>query len=400
MNRERARGKTVRSNLCLSPDCSPKLLEEPAIYNRASDELYFVNRQALDFLVECGQGRAGPCRDAEAGFLRFCLAEGILDRCPDGPAEPREFTLRQSPMPSLRYLLLHITDRCNLRCRHCFVGEPGKTDMAPEDIAAVADEFEEMQGLRLMLSGGEPLLHRNFPEFDAYLARKDIRVILLTNGTLIDEEVAGRLQVDEVQVSLDGLERSHDLLRGDGSFGKAVSAIKLLRQADIDVSVATMIHSHNLDELDGLARLVRRLDVRQWSVDLPSPAGRMKDDGDLSVEPCDAAPSLDLSYGGSIHEPLPGFACGAHLMAVMAGGGAARCGFYGDSPVGHIREGLAECWQQLSPIPLAELECDCDFIDDCRGGCRFRADGYKDGRSPDLCQCYRYGVLGDERPLP
>jgi len=394
--------------LRLTPDCSPKLLEEPCVYSRATDELYIVNREAVDFLAACAGGAPQPDGPDAAEFVRFCIDEGILEPVGDayGPAGERQLRLAQSPIPSLRYLLLHITDRCNLRCRHCFIGESGSTDLPLARIRAIVDEFEGMQGLRLLVSGGEPLLHREFRELNDYLAQKDLRTVLLSNGTLIDPETAASLRFKEVQVSLDGMREAHDFIRGEGNFERSVGAIRNLRQAGMDVSVATMVHSHNLGDFDELGRLVRDLGAGEWAVDAPSAAGRLEAEGrhgapgldqeagaGLIVSPDIAGPLLGLSFGGAIHEPAPGYACGAHLMAVMADGRAARCGFYAGEPVGSIGEGLAACWQKVSKLPLAELECDCELIEDCRGGCRFRAAGYNSPMGPDLCQCYRYGIV-------
>lgn len=378
--------------LQLTPDCSPKLLEEPCVYNRATDDLYILNNEAVEFLSACARGAAAP-QDAEAAeFVEFCLGEHILQPATE-PSE-RRLRLDQSPIPSLRYLLLHITDRCNLRCRHCFIGECVNTDLPLEKIMAVVDEFEGMQGLRLLISGGEPLLHRDFWKLNEYIADRDLRTVLLSNGTLIDADTASRLRVQEVQVSLDGMAAAHDYLRGEGNFARSVTAIERLTSSGRQVSVATMIHSRNLDDFEELERLVKDLGAREWAVDLPSAAGRLEKESGLMVDPATAGPYLNLSFGGAIHEPVAGYACGAHLMAVMADGSAARCGFYADAPVGSISEGLASCWQRIRKLPLAELECDCEFVEDCRGGCRFRATGYyNNSRGPDLCQCYRYGVL-------
>jgi radical SAM protein with 4Fe4S-binding SPASM domain len=377
--------------LRLTSDCSPKLLEEPCLYNRATDDLYILNHEAIEFLAACASGAGAPDGEDAADFVNFCLEEGILE--PVAASLKRRLRLDQSPVPSLRYLLLHITDRCNLRCRHCFIGESGHTDLALEKITNVVDEFEGMQGLRLLISGGEPLLHREFWILNDYLAERDLRTVLLSNGTLIDDETAARLRVQEVQVSLDGMREAHDFVRGDGNFERSVEAIRRLTAAGRQVSVATMIHSRNLLDFEDLTALVEELGVREWAVDLPSAAGRLDRQSGLMVDPRAAGPYLNYSFGGAIHEPLPGYACGAHLMAVMADGSAARCGFYAGEPVGTISEGLAGCWQKVRKLPLAELDCDCEFIDDCRGGCRFRATGYNTSRGADLCQCYRYGVL-------
>lgn len=375
----------------LSPDCSLKLLEEPSLYDRATDELYIVSPEAVGFLTECYRGTRRPETADGAAFVDYCLEEGLIMVA----AEPagREPRLRQSPIPSLRYLLLHITDRCNLSCRHCFLGDSGHTDLPLADVSAAIDELERMQGLRLLVSGGEPLLHRDFWEINEFIGEKDLRSILLSNGTLIEAEAAQRLKFQEVQVSLDGMRAAHDLIRGPGAFDKSVAAIRALTAAGKQVSVATMIHGGNLQDFSRLSDLVGELGVREWSIDLPSPTGHMSQNLDLLVDPKAAGPLLSQSFGGAIHESSPGYGCGAHLMAVMANGEIARCGFYAEHPVGAIKEGLAAGWEKIKPVRLADLECDCEFVADCRGGCRFRAAGYNGTMGPDLAQCYRYGVL-------
>lgn len=375
----------------LTPDASIKMLEEPCLYNRRTDELYEVSVEAIDFLKECVRGTSAP-RDGEAAaFVEYCLKEGLLDAVSD-PVD-RKMQIWHTPLPSLRYLLLHITERCNLECRHCFQGEAGTLDLPLTGIAAIIDEFEKMQGLRLMVSGGEPLLHRNFWELNDLVGQRDLRSILLSNGMLIDSEAARRIRFQAVQVSLDGMRQAHERLRGPGSYDPALRSIRLLTDAGVQVSVATMIHPANIGDFEEMARLVRDLGVSEWSIDLPSRAGRLERSSELLTDPGTAGPMLDYAFGGAIHNPAPGLACGAHLMAVMANGDVARCGLYADRPVGTVKEGLAACWIRLKPTPLAELECDCDLVEDCRGGCRFRAAGYNNEYGPDLCQCYRYGIV-------
>jgi len=376
----------------MTPACSLKLLEEPAVYNRETDELYFVSDEAVPFLESSASGVAVPGDDAGRAFVDFCLAEGILE--PAGAPAARKLEFGQSPLPSLRYLLLHITGRCNLACAHCFQGEPGAAaeELGFEDIRAVIAEFEGMQGLRLMVSGGEPLLHPDFWRINDLVAGKDIRSILLTNGLLIDDGTAARLDFNEVQVSIDGIGASHESLRGPGTFERAVAAARRLAAAGVQLSVATMIHAGNVDDFGRLEELVHGLGAREWSIDLPSPAGRLGANRGLLVDPAVAGPLLNLSFGGAIHEPAPGYACGAHLMAVMAGGAIARCGFYGGEPAGSVSGGLAAAWDRVRRTTLEELDCDCRFLAECRGGCRFRAAEDGGERGVDLCQCYRYGV--------
>ena len=141
--------------------------------------------------------KASPDTPDGAAFVDYCLEEGLMQTVADRFA--REPRLVQSPAPSLRYLLLHITDRCNLSCRHCFLGDSGRTDLPLPDVIAAVDELEQLQGLRLMISGGEPLLHRDFWKINDLIAERDLRPILLSNGTLLDEKAARRLRFQEVQ---------------------------------------------------------------------------------------------------------------------------------------------------------------------------------------------------------
>jgi MoaA/NifB/PqqE/SkfB family radical SAM enzyme len=67
------------------------------------------------------------------------------------------------------------------------------------------EEFEEIQGLRFLLSGAEPLLHPYFWEVNEVLRDYAFRSVLLSKGTLISNEIAKKLRIHEVQISLDGV---------------------------------------------------------------------------------------------------------------------------------------------------------------------------------------------------
>jgi MoaA/NifB/PqqE/SkfB family radical SAM enzyme len=143
------------------------------------------------------------------------------------------------------------------------------------------EEFEEIQGLRLLLSGGEPLLHPHFWEINEMLRDYLFRSVLLSNGTLITKETARKLRVHEVQVSLDGTREGHDSIRGEGTFEKAIRAIDELQKVNIELSVATMIHRRNLKEFDALATLIQSKGIEEWNIDQPCLDGRLKNTREL-----------------------------------------------------------------------------------------------------------------------
>ena len=83
-----------------------------------------------------------------------------------------------------------------------------------------------MQGLRVLITGGEPLLHRSFKEINQMLPEFFIRKILFTNGLLLNNKILSDLNVNEIQISIDGLEEAHDSIRGKGTFRLSIEAIK------------------------------------------------------------------------------------------------------------------------------------------------------------------------------
>ncbi len=373
----------------LTEDAVLKWLETPSLYRTSSDELYELDDESFGFLRQCSAGEGGGSIENE--FVRYCLDEGLLT---DRPVKVNRPLLLKSPVPSLRYLELQITDRCNLRCRHCYIGDRGPHDLPVATIRSILEEFGEMQGLRLLITGGEPLLHPAFSGVNDFLPSFAVRKVLFTNGLLITGQLLRRLHVDEIQVSIDGLEPAHDALRGKGSFAKAVDAVRKCLDAGVDVSVATMAHGKNLGDFPEMEMMFRELGIKDWTVDVPCITGRLADNPELIVPPELGGPYLRYGFGGGFHGSAPGFACGLHLMSVSAEGLASRCTFYSDRPAGNAAEGLRTCWERITPLRLDELDCDCNYLDECRGGCRYRAEALGGPRGRDLYKCYLHGIMG------
>ena len=373
----------------LSDTCALKWLETPSVYNIESDELYELDNESFEFLKEC-TSEAGRLSD-NSEFTDYCLVEGILVT---GGVKCRRPPLMKYPRPSLRYLELQITDKCNLRCRHCYIGESGRRELSLDDIETVLIEFEKMQGLRLLITGGEPLLHSRFAEINRMLPAFSLRKVLLTNGTLLKTESLEGLNFHEIQISIDGLEEAHDLLRGTGTFRASLDAASNCLDKGFDVSVSTMVHPSNLNDFDEMEKLFRGMGIRDWTVDVPCVAGRMKSNKVLQVSPAEGGRCLAYGYGGWVHSGAPGYACGLHLMSVSADRRASKCTFYSDRPTGTVADGLAKCWQRIAPVRLTDLKCNCTHIEDCRGGCRYRAEILDGPLGRDLYRCAMYDIMG------
>ncbi len=224
-----------------------KWLETPSVYDIKEDELYELDNAAFEFLKECAGSDGCGDERADNEFIDYCISERILTT---EPVAVKRSSLLKSPIPSLRYLELQITDKCNLKCGHCYIGKPKNNEISPDKIKIVLDEFEEMQGLRLLITGGEPLMHSHFDEINTLLPEYNFRKILFTNGLLLNEEVLKGLNVDEIQFSVDGMKRGHEAIRGKGTYKIVMKKIHETIDAGIIVSIATMVHGRNIDEFD------------------------------------------------------------------------------------------------------------------------------------------------------
>src|SRR4030043_2382076 len=103
----------------LAGDAVLKWLETPSVYHIGKDDLYELDSDSFEFLNNCAD-KSG-CSFKKNEFIDYCLKEGILTG--DKVAIKRP-PLIKSPDPSLRYLELQITNKCNLTCKHCYINPP------------------------------------------------------------------------------------------------------------------------------------------------------------------------------------------------------------------------------------------------------------------------------------
>jgi len=395
-------------NYFLTKESVLKWLETPSVYHIKNDELYELDDDSFALLKYCTSNSG--CNSEYSEFIDYCLKEGIVTKDKVLVKRP---PLIKSFEPSLRYLELQITNRCNLQCRHCYINPPlppfkkgeigGFSDehlkeLPVNKIKKVLTEFEEMQGLRVLITGGEPLLHSKFVEINEMFPQFFIRKVLFSNGLLLKKELLKNLHVDEIQISIDGLEDAHNSLRGSGTFRLAMKAVKLSIDSGFDVSIATMVHPKNFGDFDKMEKLFKEMGIKEWTVDVPCITGRLTENSEFHISPEKGGKYLKYGYGEGLHSGasqwvVDSFACGLHLMAVMADGKVSKCSFYSDSAVGKIEDGLKKCWKKIKHITLDELTCDCDYIETCRGGCRYRAELLGNPLGKDFYKCVFYDII-------
>lgn len=378
--------RRLKSYVVLTSRSCIKRLEQDYVYHISRDELYEVNEEGLDFLLLCDGSKQLEDLNPDSEFLDFCLTEDLLEL----GRSPSRMSIGKgrSPVPSLRYLEWLITRRCNLACSHCYLGDRSQEDFPIDSIRSLLGQFTRMQGLRIMVSGGEPTLYPHFRFLNEVLPEYPLRAVLLTNGTNLDTRLVSALNFHEVQVSLDGMKHGHEAIRGTGTFERVLDTMRAVRQAGLDLSVATMIHRENLDEWDGMRSLIADFGVGEWSIDYPCVKGTWADHPEMSVSPHQAAKRMAYGFGGSYHGTSPGWTCGRHLAAVLPSGEVCRCGLYQERLYGSIDDGLERAWSRVMHTPIEDTECKgCVYVDSCGGGCRFRA-GSSGARDEVMCRFY------------
>ncbi len=166
-----------------------------------------------------------------------------------------------------RLVAWELTNRCNLRCRHCRAADAGEAvegELTPEEALHLVDEIAEFAPLTLILSGGEPLVREDFLDIVRAGVKKELRVAVATNGVLLDEAMARTLKdegVSRVSLSLDGADAAtHDGLRGlDGAYDQLMAAAARLREAGLPFQINTTVTANNVDQLSEIVALVPTL---------------------------------------------------------------------------------------------------------------------------------------------
>ncbi|MGO9073780.1 MAG: radical SAM protein [Terriglobales bacterium] len=187
---------------------------------------------------------------------------------------------------------LHIvwlaTNQCNARCLHCSSNSahPAPDELLTAEVFHLLDDLSDCGVLDLAVSGGEPLLRKDVFDVIAYARNRGFTVGIGSNGSTITSTVLDALlkvDINRLQVSLDGPETEHDALRRwPGLFARATKAISLAVQHGVRTHVCCTINRLNAASLEPLTRIVTELGVKRLNFSRFIPTGRGNDSLDLS----------------------------------------------------------------------------------------------------------------------
>jgi len=181
----------------------------------------------------------------------------------------------------LSEIYVETTKKCNLQCGICYL-----TGMKNKDIISDADRdiffpvelyekllddtavFDNHKGIRVNLTGGEPLLNPDIYKILTRSRNRAEKVFLFTNGTIFSGnliEAADKGDIYCIVFSVDGTKKNHDLIRGRGTFKKTMGTIKKMRKKICKktplLAINTVINKTNINDLEESVLLAQRLKI-------------------------------------------------------------------------------------------------------------------------------------------
>lgn len=183
--------------------------------------------------------------------------------------------------PPPRLIFWETTAGCNLRCAHCrritIADQLTPQDLTTEESYDLIDQITAFSKPILILSGGEPLIRDDIFPIAYYAHQSGLIVALATNGTLIDDQIAQKINaagIRRVSVSFDGADSStHDVFRGAGAFQAAMRGIKALQRSEVPFQINTTIARHNVHQVQQMLDLSLSMGAKALHLFLLVPVG-------------------------------------------------------------------------------------------------------------------------------
>lgn len=185
-------------------------------------------------------------------------------------------------MRSPNTVVVALTGRCNLSCKYCFYADEMEAlkDLSTQSWLNFFQECRDAGVMRLNLSGGEIFTRKDMWELIESIVRNKMRFSILTNGTLITEQAAKKLdhyrrRLDYIQVSVDGSSsKTHDRIRGTGSFDKLMKGMQVLKKYKMPWVVRVTVNKMNVHDLGATLTLLHDdLGLKRFDVNEAFPRG-------------------------------------------------------------------------------------------------------------------------------
>lgn len=181
--------------------------------------------------------------------------------------------------------------KCDQPCQHCGSrsGRVRPDELSTDEVMEVARALVRMGSREVTVIGGEAYLRGDCADIIRCLSEGGVRVSMQTGGRAFTPERAKLFKeagLSSLGVSIDGLAKTHDKLRGNlGSYSAAIKALRNARDAGLVISTNTQINKLNLPELEALAAMFQAEGVSVWQTQLTGPLGRAADHPEWIIDP-------------------------------------------------------------------------------------------------------------------
>lgn len=190
-----------------------------------------------------------------------------LNRAVDFSVADAQQGRQSKKLEDLSELWIHLTDDCNLSCNHCLFSCKPDNQARTLSFEAIKKWVEEAYhlGCRLVVfTGGEPFVHEQFVAIVKWCqSLEDMSVAVLTNGLLLSSRYKEFEECDKqrlhFQISLDGLEKEHDVLRGKGNYKRALAGLDAADKAGLSTSVVMAVNQQNVEDMPAMIDAIHKM---------------------------------------------------------------------------------------------------------------------------------------------
>ncbi len=308
-------------------------------------------------------------------------------------------------------IVWEITFACNMRCVHCgtSAGKQRPDELNTSEAIRLIDEMIEMGTEVVTISGGEPLMRKDWRTLAERMIQGGIKTCLITNGLAVTDETIDdfkRMGFTRIGLSFDGTKPTHNYIRQrDDSYDKVVWAMKRMAEKGVRFCAESQISNINIDELDEMRKVLIEAGCPLWRIQMTTATGRMMENKNLVLSRQNYVRLVNkmIEYRKNMHEividvgenigyygcmgmdlwsDVPYFGCfaGTRVAGIESNGAVKGCLSQQESFVeGFIRESsFREIWNRKGAFKYnreftretAEGYChDCKYLPLCRGGC-------------------------------
>ncbi len=238
------------------------------IYDIATDRFYFLHKKDLENISQFKEWEF--IKEEKKGIINFLINSNI--KCKEYDFEKSNFYLMKPCT-----VTWEITHKCNLDCCYCFSKNSNSVEPNYEFVNQVISNMKNAEVMRVILTGGEPLidLEKLFYILEN-ISKNKMGIILSTNGTMIDKNIAIKISryLTAIQISLDGKQITHDGIKGRGTFEKSIEGLNFCIKNGIFTQVNLIPTKLNRNEIIDVISLCEELGVNRFHLFPIIPRGK------------------------------------------------------------------------------------------------------------------------------